>query len=87
LAEPLEDRSLLVSQAARVRADLDSQYWVPAPGTLDPAAEAALPHHPKGERGTCRPDRAVDHHPDCQCTTCQPGEWALAACLDGGDAR
>lgn len=74
----------------QVLADLDGphrQYWIPAPGTLDPAAEAALPHHPKCECGTCRPDLAATHYPDCQCTTCQPGKWAPTAGLDGGDAR
>ena len=62
----------------QVRVDLDSQYWVPAPGTLDPAAEAALPHHPKCECGPCRPDLTACHHPDCQCPACQPGTWAPA---------
>lgn len=70
-----------------VRVDLDSQYWVPAPGTLDTHAEAALPHHPKCECGTCRADLAATHHPDCQCVTCQPGKWAPAVRLDGGDTQ
>jgi len=61
---------------AQVRVALDGPYWVPAPGTLDPAAERALPHHPACECATCRPDLEACHHPDCQCTTCQPGKWA-----------
>jgi hypothetical protein len=63
-----------------VRVDIDSQYWVPAPGTLDQAAAAALSHHPRCECGPCRPDLAVNHHPDCQCTACQPGTWVPEAC-------
>lgn len=62
----------------RVRVELDYQYWIPAPGTLDRAAEAALARNPKCECGTCRPDLAACHHPDCQCTSCQPGTWAPA---------
>ena len=66
-------------RAARVvRVELDSPYWVPAPGTLDEAAEEALAHHPKCECDTCRPDLAAWHHADCQCTDCQPGMWAAA---------
>ena len=61
-----------------VRVELDSPYWVPAPGTLDEAAEEALAHHPKCECDTCRPDLAAWHHADCQCTDCQPGMWAAA---------
>jgi hypothetical protein len=63
---------------AQVRVTLNGPYWIAAPGTLDPAAEKALPHHPACECATCRPDLEACHHPDCQCTTCQPGKWAPA---------